>query len=105
MRATVLASARGVHARRPASTEVRRCDEKNLLAVHVHGDAWDWRGTPRGRPAPCAGLARRRTRDQPAREIAVTEERSSVRRLVVVEYVSLDGVIQAPGHAGEDRDR
>ena len=24
--------------------------------------------------------------------------------LVVVEYVSLDGVIQAPGHAGEDRD-
>jgi dihydrofolate reductase len=28
----------------------------------------------------------------------------SVRSLVVVEYVSLDGVIQAPGHAGEDRD-
>jgi dihydrofolate reductase len=26
-----------------------------------------------------------------------------VRGLVVVEYVSLDGVIQAPGHAGEDR--
>jgi hypothetical protein len=25
-----------------------------------------------------------------------------VRTLVVVEYVSLDGVIQAPGHAGED---
>jgi dihydrofolate reductase len=25
-----------------------------------------------------------------------------VRKLVVVEYVSLDGVIQAPGHAGED---
>jgi dihydrofolate reductase len=24
--------------------------------------------------------------------------------LVVVEYLSLDGVIQAPGHAGEDRD-
>jgi dihydrofolate reductase len=27
-----------------------------------------------------------------------------VRSLIVVEYVSLDGVIQAPGHAGEDRD-
>jgi len=27
-----------------------------------------------------------------------------VRNLVVVEYVSLDGVIQAPGHPGEDRD-
>ena len=27
-----------------------------------------------------------------------------MRGLVVVEYVSLDGVIQAPGHAGEDRD-
>jgi dihydrofolate reductase len=25
-----------------------------------------------------------------------------VRKLIVVEYVSLDGVIQAPGHAGED---
>jgi dihydrofolate reductase len=25
-----------------------------------------------------------------------------VRRLAVVEYVSLDGVVQAPGHAGED---
>jgi dihydrofolate reductase len=25
-----------------------------------------------------------------------------VRRVVVVEYVSLDGVVQAPGHAGED---
>src|SRR5262245_10930394 len=30
-------------------------------------------------------------------------EGSLVRGLVVVEYVSLDGVIQAPGHAGEDR--
>jgi dihydrofolate reductase len=27
-----------------------------------------------------------------------------VRKLVVVEYVSLDGVVQAPGHAGEDPD-
>jgi len=34
----------------------------------------------------------------------VSEEGSSVRGSVVVEYVSLDGVIQAPGHAGEDRD-
>jgi dihydrofolate reductase len=34
----------------------------------------------------------------------VSEEGSSPRSLVVVEYVSLDGVIQAPGHAGEDRD-
>ncbi len=25
-----------------------------------------------------------------------------MRRVVVVEYVSVDGVIQAPGHAGED---
>jgi len=25
-------------------------------------------------------------------------------RLVVIEYISLDGVVQAPGHAGEDRD-
>ena len=25
-----------------------------------------------------------------------------MRKLVVAEYVSLDGVIQAPGHAGED---
>jgi dihydrofolate reductase len=34
----------------------------------------------------------------------VSERASSVRSLAVVEYVSLDGVIQAPGHAGEDRD-
>jgi hypothetical protein len=27
-----------------------------------------------------------------------------MRSLAVVEYVSLDGVIQAPGHVGEDRD-
>jgi len=27
-----------------------------------------------------------------------------MRNLVVIEYVSLDGVIQAPGHAGEDHD-
>jgi len=27
-----------------------------------------------------------------------------MRKLIVVEYVSLDGVIQAPGHAAEDRD-
>jgi hypothetical protein len=27
-----------------------------------------------------------------------------VRKLIVAEYVSLDGVIQAPGHAGEDDD-
>jgi dihydrofolate reductase len=26
-----------------------------------------------------------------------------MRKLVVIEYVSLDGVVQAPGHAGEDR--
>ena len=25
-----------------------------------------------------------------------------MRKLAVVEYVSLDGVVQAPGHAGED---
>jgi dihydrofolate reductase len=34
----------------------------------------------------------------------VSEEGRSARSLVVAEYVSLDGVIQAPGHAGEDRD-
>jgi dihydrofolate reductase len=28
-----------------------------------------------------------------------------MRKLIVVEYVTLDGVIQAPGHAGEDRER
>jgi dihydrofolate reductase len=27
-----------------------------------------------------------------------------MRKLIVIEYVSLDGVIQAPGHAGEDRE-
>jgi hypothetical protein len=27
------------------------------------------------------------------------------RKLIVVEYVSLDGVSQAPGHPGEDQDR
>jgi len=27
-----------------------------------------------------------------------------MRKLIVVEYVSLDGVIQGPGHAGEDRE-
>jgi len=27
-----------------------------------------------------------------------------VRKLIVIEYVSLDGVIQGPGHAGEDTD-
>ena len=35
---------------------------------------------------------------------AMSEEERYVRSLVVVEYVSLDGVIQAPGHSGEDRD-
>jgi len=34
----------------------------------------------------------------------VNEDGRSARNLVVVEYVSLDGVIQAPGHADEDRD-
>ena len=38
------------------------------------------------------------------REPAASEKASPVRSLAVVEYVSLDGVIQAPGHAGEDRD-
>jgi dihydrofolate reductase len=38
------------------------------------------------------------------RERAVSEGASPVRSLAVVEYVSLDGVIQAPGHVGEDRD-
>ena len=27
-----------------------------------------------------------------------------MRKLIVIEYVSLDGVIQGPGHAGEDTD-
>jgi dihydrofolate reductase len=30
-------------------------------------------------------------------------EEIDVRELVIIEYVSLDGVVQAPGHAGEDR--
>ena len=38
------------------------------------------------------------------RERAASEKASHVRSLAVAEYVSLDGVIQAPGHAGEDRD-
>src|SRR5215813_6602947 len=38
------------------------------------------------------------------REPAVSEGASPVRSLAVIEYVSLDGVIQAPGHVGEDRD-
>ena len=37
-------------------------------------------------------------------EPAVSERASPVRSLAVIEYVSLDGVIQAPGHVGEDRD-
>src|SRR5215510_1816283 len=36
--------------------------------------------------------------------VAVSGRGGCVRNLVVVEYVSLDGVIQAPGHPGEDRD-
>jgi dihydrofolate reductase len=32
------------------------------------------------------------------------EEGTGMRKLIVAEYVSLDGVIQAPGHAGEDDD-
>jgi len=32
-----------------AGTGVRRCDEKDLLAVRAHDDAWGWRGTPLGR--------------------------------------------------------
>ena len=34
----------------------------------------------------------------------MSEGASPVRSLAVIEYVSLDGVIQAPGHVGEDRD-
>ena len=34
----------------------------------------------------------------------MSEEERYVGSLVVVEYVSLDGMIQAPGHSGEDRD-
>ena len=34
----------------------------------------------------------------------VNERSSAVRSLAVVEYLSLDGVIQAPGHADEDGD-
>jgi len=30
------------------------------------------------------------------------QEGSAVRKLIVAEYLSLDGVVQAPGHAGED---
>jgi dihydrofolate reductase len=31
-------------------------------------------------------------------------EEKTVRKLIAIEYVSLDGVIQGPGHAGEDRE-
>jgi hypothetical protein len=40
--------------------------------------------------------------NQPTKEGVASEEVNAVRKLVVVEYVSLDGVVQAPGHAGED---
>lgn len=38
------------------------------------------------------------------RKRAASERVSPVRSLAVVEYVSLDEVIRAPGHVGEDRD-
>jgi len=31
------------------------------------------------------------------------QQGSAVRKLIVAEYMSLDGVVQAPGHADEDR--
>src|SRR5215510_6685517 len=56
MRVAVLASLLGgVHAGRPVSTGVRRCDERDPLAVRAHDDAWGWRGIPGGRAAPWAG--------------------------------------------------
>jgi dihydrofolate reductase len=42
--------------------------------------------------------------DSTGRGRAVSWRDSAARSLAVVDYVSLDGVIQAPGHAGEDRD-
>src|SRR6266536_5570616 len=33
-----------------------------------------------------------------------TSKRGSMRRLIVSEFMTLDGVIQAPGHKDEDRD-
>src|SRR5215475_2547407 len=34
--------------------------------------------------------------------VASPSPAEAMRKLIVIEYVSLDGVIQAPGHAGED---
>src|SRR5215470_6118141 len=56
-----------------------------------------------GRASVAATPRGQRTHDQPTGH-AVNEDGRSARSLVVVEYVSLDGVIQAPGHADEDRD-
>src|SRR5215813_7606382 len=63
-----------------------------------------------GRASVAGKPGRQRTHDQPTGHAVNEDGRSSrsdgrsSRGLVVVEYVSLDGVIQAPGHADEDRD-
>ena len=59
------------------------------------------------RPMGCCHQAMWPDREPTAirqRRRAVSARGSDVRSLAVVEYVSLDGVIQAPGHVGEDRD-
>jgi hypothetical protein len=53
-------------------------------------------------------LRARRTRCSPDTvrppiSLAIYQE-VNVSRVVVIEYVSLDGVVQGPGHADEDRD-
>jgi dihydrofolate reductase len=62
-------------------------------------------GLDRGLVAVATGAMWPGTEFTAIRYGACRERRASpVRSLAVVEYVSLDGVMQAPGHAGEDRD-
>src|SRR5437762_1498775 len=68
-----------------------------------------WRGRARVpshamRRARCASFFSTRTRREQRNSLAAATRRNSVmRKIIVLEHISLDGVIQAPGGPDEDR--